>query len=360
MDERLYYLGFSVFPGIGPAKFQLLLETFASAESAWKVSLEDLTKVLEEKLAVEFVVFREKFSPKDYVFELEQKQIGFLALHDEFYPPFLKEINRPPFVIFYKGNKELLRDQKTIAIVGTRMISGYGQEVTQMLTSQLVDEQFVIVSGLALGVDGVAHKTALEKQGKTIAVLGSGVDICTPAEHQVLYNEILQSGGLIVSTVPPGERPNRGSFPARNKIIAGLSLGTIVTEGAADSGALYTADFANNMGRPVFAVPGPITSKLSAATSKLLKEGATLITSAKDIVDTLGIITKVKSSNAKVKSLHGDSPEEQEILDLLQIESLHFNEIVRRIGKDSKNLGSLLILMELKGFIRSSGEVYFI
>ena len=356
--EQLYYLGFAVFPGIGPAWFQKLLQKFDNAENAWNETLENLSNVLGEKLASEFVVFREKFDPVQYAEELEQKRIGFVTLVDGNYPSLLKQIKNPPFVLFYKGNAGLFSSQKSIGIVGTRSISSYGREVTAMLTRELVAQNFTVVSGLALGVDGVAHKTCLESNGKTIAVLGSGVDICTPSEHQRLYTEILVQDGVIVSTVVPGERPNKGSFPARNKIIAGLSLGVIVTEGAEGSGALYTADFAKDMGRPVFSVPGPITSRLSVATSKLLKNGAIAITSGKDVVDSLGIMSL--NNTAVKRRVASSSPEEQQILDLLESEVLHFNEIVRKIGKDSKAVGSLLSLMELKGLIRSSNEKYFI
>lgn len=358
MDERLCFLGFAVFPGIGPVWFQKLLLKFGSAEKAWNESLENLTDVLGEKLTNEFVGFRKKFDPIQYAKELEEKRIGFVTVIDNLYPSLLKQIKNPPFVLFYKGNASLFSSQKSIGIVGTRSISSYGREVTEMLTRELVEQKFVIVSGLALGVDGVAHKTCLDSSGKTIAVLGSGVDMCTPSEHQRLYAEILEQDGLIVSTVIPGEKPNKGSFPARNKIIAGLSLGVIVTEGAEGSGALYTADFAKDMGRPVFSVPGPITSRLSAATSKLLKNGAIAITSGKDVVDSLGIMSL--NNTAVKRRVASSTPEEQQILDLLESEILHFNEIVRKIGKDSKAVGSLLSLMELKGLIRSSNEKYFI
>ena len=357
MLENLYYLGFAVFPGVGPALFTKLLTRFESASKAWEASEKELKDQLPEKLVDEFTSFRKKFNPEEYANELDSKGIGYLTFLDEDYPQLLQSIKNPPFVLFYKGNKGLFENSKTIGIVGTRTISQYGKEVTSMLARDLVEQGFVIVSGLALGVDGIAHLTCLNNNGKTIAVLGSGVDICTPANHQKLYDRILEQKGLIVSTVPPGEQPNKGSFPARNKIIAGLSLGIIVTEGTADSGALYTAKFAREMKKPVFSVPGPITSRLSGATTKLLKTGAILVTSAGDVVDSLGIMSLRKSKNATSNHL-GDTPEEQVILDLLQIEPLHFNEIVRKIGKDSKTTGSLLSLMELKGMIKSNGEIY--
>ena len=355
MLENLYYLGFSIFPGIGPALFDKLINRFASAQNAWRASEKDLLEVLQKKLVEEFITFRKKFDLQKYEKELKNKEIGYVTLIDEDYPKLLHQIKKPPIVVFFKGDRSLFGNTKTISVVGTRSITQYGKDVTQMLTKDLVDQGFIIVSGLALGVDGVAHKVCLDAGGKTIAVLGNGVDICTPSNHQKLYERILEQQGLIVSTVPPGEEPNKGSFPARNKIIAGLSRGVILTEGAADSGALYTADFAKDMGRPVFAVPGPITSRLSAATTTLLKTGATLVSNSQDVVDRLGIMTHVKTKNFHIKSL-GDTSEEQEILDLLENESLHFNEIVRKIGKDSKAIGSLLSLMELKGIVKSLSD----
>lgn len=416
VNENDFHLGFAVFPGIGPSKFELLLKKFGSAENAWNQTQKNLLEILGEKLTGEFIDFREKFNAEKYAEELEEKEIGFVTLVDEEYPELLKnmasfpvipdsirqlspqwgnseidsrflgndkqeEIASPamrdrndgfalkqssnlksPLVLFYKGNKSLFQNTKTIGIVGTRSISEYGKQVTQMLARDLTQQGFVIISGLALGVDGVAHLTCLESNGKTIAVLGSGVDICTPSIHQKLYDRILQEDGLIVSTVPPGEQPNKGSFPARNKIIAGLSLGVILTEGTADSGALYTADFAKDMGRPIFAVPGPITSRLSAATTKLLKNNAILVTSAGDVVDTLNYASsevkslKSPSSSSSARTVEGDNPVEQEILDILQNESQHFNEIVRTLGKSSQETGSILSIMELKGLLHQSSD----
>lgn len=267
----------------------------------------------------------------------------------------------PPFVLYVKGNVSLLQNSKTIGIVGTRKVTDYGREVTESLTRNLVKEGFVIVSGLALGVDGIAHQTTLENHGQTIAVLGSGVNVCTPREHQNLYDAILAKGGAIVSAFRPGEAAGVGSFPARNKIIAALSQAVVVTEGAEDSGSLLTARDAQRLGRPVFSVPGPITSYLSKGTNNLIKQGVTPISEVSDIIKALHYSSNVArsskgSSSHSVSTVKGDTKEEQEILDALENEPLHFDEIVRRIGKDSKTVGSLLSLLELKGMIKSNRE----
>lgn len=356
MQEKLYWLGFSLFPGVGAKKFSFLLEQFQSAKNAWEADAHSLQEVLGEALTQKLLAFRTRISLEKEVERLINKKISFITLRDSTYPTLLKKISLPPFLLYAKGNISLLHHPKPIAVVGTRKITSYGQEVTQMITRDLVAADCVIVSGLAFGVDAVAHATTLEHKGQTIAVLGSGVDYCTPASNQPLYNAILQHDGLIVSAVPPGTKPNKGSFPARNALIAGLSLGTIVTQGSADSGALITANYAKKFERPVFAVPGPITSAVSQGIHLLLKNGAVPIASAQEILDTLVILDTPKKKGTK--SFAGVSSEEKEILNVLANDSLHFDAIVRTIGKDSKTIGSLLSVLELKGIVSNRGGVY--
>ena len=203
-----------------------------------------------------------------------------------------------------------------------------------------------------MGVDVVAASVTIAAGGKTIAVLGSGVDVCTPFENMALYESILASGGVIVSETPLGKMPMKGSFPSRNRIIAGLSLGVLVTEGGEDSGSLITANdaFANN--RKVFAVPGPITSSVSKGPILLIAKGAKMVTNAKDIIDELGIThyTSRERNNKEIASL---TKEEKKIIDALQDQSLHFDELVKRSGLSSSELGTLLSLMEMKGLVKS-------
>lgn len=357
MEERDYWLGFSSASGIGPVKFQILLKTFGSAKKAWSAKHSEIEKVLGEKLAVKFGDFKKNFSLELYSKELKKRKLQFLTLNDKDYPELLKKTGKPPFVLYIKGSKEVLNNSLSIAVVGTRRITSYGEEVTRILVSDLVGSGFIIVSGLALGVDAVASAAAIGSGGKTIAVLGCGVDCVTPLENERLYNSIVSEGGAIVSEFPLGHPPLRGSFPSRNRIIAGLSLGVLVTEGAEDSGSLITASEALKIKRPVFAVPGPITSTLSKGPFKLISKGAKLVTSVQDILKELNVegAKNIKST----KSIKGDTKDEIKILQILENEPLHFDEIVRKSKINPSKLGSLLSLMEVKGLIKSQGGGFF-
>lgn len=361
LNEKSYWLGFSSFSGIGPGKFGKLISEFGTAENAWHSDFQALEKVLGKIWTPRFVEFRDKFSIPQYVKRLKKARVSYLILTDKDYPRLLSLIKKPPFVLYYKGNREILRctqDGKSIAIVGTRRITEYGKQVTQNLTSDLVNNGFVVVSGLALGVDATAHKTTILNKGKTVAVLGCGVDCCYPRENQQIYEMILESGGAIVSEYPLGQEPSKGSFPSRNRIISGLSQGVIVTEGAADSGALYTAEDAFENNRPVFAVPGPITSSLSKGPHGLIAKGAKLISSADEIIQELGLEKSTKGINS-AKSIKGSTKDEQKIIDLLQNESMHFDEIVKKTKIDSSKLGGILSIMEMKSLIKALGAGNF-
>lgn len=376
MEESDYWLGFSIAPNIGPKRFLELLQVFGTAQVAWDASENEIVNVIGKVFAKKFWDFKKKFSLEVYKNELGKKGVSFLTLSDSSYPALLKQIPNPPFVLYVKGDVSILRPaphpslslrerehdsagegDNTIGIVGTRKITSYGRTVTEMITGELVDSGFTIVSGLALGVDAVAHKTTVRHGGKTIAVLGCGVDCCTPSANQTLYNSIVDGHGCVVSEFPLGMLPTLGSFPSRNRIIAGLSQAVVVTEGAEDSGSLITASKALEFGRPVFAVPGPITSSLSKGPNKLLSEGAKFVTSGKDILIALNMEQRGKSKGQRV--IKGDTQEEQKIIDILQNESLHFDEIVKRTGFDSSHTGSLLSIMEMKGIIKTEDSGSF-
>jgi DNA processing protein len=275
-QETAAWVGFSVFPGIGPVRFRLLLEHFGTASNAWDAPLSD-----------KFVHFRKTFDTDEYLRRLEKLHVEVLTLNNPKYPQLLKEIDDPPFLLYVKGRGSKINLDKTIAVVGTRRVTPYGEEVTKKLVRELVARGFTIVSGMAYGVDAVAHKTAILAGGKTIAVLGCGIDIIAPSSNASLYWAIVNGGGAVVSEMPLGLRPAKGLFVARNRIISGLSRGVVVTEGADDSGALITARNAGEQGRDVFAVPGPITSKYSRGPARLLKNGAKLVESADDIIEEL-------------------------------------------------------------------------
>lgn len=290
-DETSYWVAFSVFPGIGPVRFKLLLDYFGTAKAAWEGASDLLKRIkLGETVTNQFTHFRKTFNLDDYIQKLERQHIAVLTLRDPRYPKLLKQIADAPFVLYIKAKSgmEKINLDRTIGVVGTRKITHYGQDVTRKLVEGLVSYGFTIVSGLAYGVDAMAHQATIDSGGKTIAVLGSGIDIIAPASNARLYHQIGEEGcGAIVSEMPLGLRPNKGLFPARNRIISGLSLGVLVTEGADDSGALITARNAAEQGRDVFAVPGPITSLFSKGPAQLIKKGAKLVENVEDILEEL-------------------------------------------------------------------------
>lgn len=289
-EETRYWIGFSVFPGIGPVRFKLLLDYFGTAKTAWQASTHAMHSLhLSERIITEFAAFRKTFDLDAYISDLTLKHIGVLTLQHPKYPRRLKQIPDAPFVLYVFGRKHTypIDMEKTIGIVGTRKITSYGMHVTKRIVRGLVEHGFTIVSGLASGVDTVAHQEAIDAGGNTIAVLGCGIDIIAPPGNARLYHDIANGHGAVVSEMPLGLRPEKGLFIARNRIISGLSMGVVVTEGAQDSGSLITARNATEQGRDVFAVPGPITSRYSAGPASLLKNGAKLVESVDDILDEL-------------------------------------------------------------------------
>lgn len=356
MKEKSYYLAFSNFSGIGPIKFEKLISEFGSAENAWKASKLDLELILKPALTSKFEVFRKEFEIEKYEDDLVKRKISYVCLSESSYPQRLKKIKNPPIILYSKGKTDFNSEHKFLAVVGTRNVTSYGRNVTEMFAGELASEGVVIVSGLAIGVDSLAHTACLNTGGITVAVLGNGVDICYPRENQKIYDRILESGGMIISEYPPGQEPAVGSFPARNRIVAGLSDGILVTEGAQDSGSLITANFGLEFGRKVFAVPGPITSSLSAAPLKLIEKGAKLVVTPDDVLKEFKIQKlKSKIESQKIESL---DPDERRIYELIENESMGFDEIVRKLKLDSSKLATILSMMEIKGMIKNSGGNY--
>lgn len=289
-EETRYWVAFSVFPGIGPMRFRLLLDYFGSAKSAWGAPVSELKSLrLGEKLSEEFDHFRHTFHLDEYLMQLESARISVLPLTSAKYPTLLKEISDAPFLLYIKGRKPNvpIRLDRTVGVVGTRHITPYGKDVTTRLVHKLVSHGCTIVSGLAYGVDAVAHQAAIEAGGTTIAVLGCGIDIIAPASNARLYHQIISGSGAVISEMSLGFRPEPKLFVLRNRIISGMSRGVVVIEGTEHSGTLITARYATEQGRDVYAVPGPVTSETSRATAILLKNGAKLVESADDIIEDL-------------------------------------------------------------------------
>lgn len=288
-NELRYWLGLSAFPGIGPVRFGLLRAYFGTVKQIWDAPVEELTKTgLGEKLTRSFDQFRTSFDCGKYQKQLIDAHIGVVTIDDIRYPKLLKEIVDPPFLLYVKGKHTgtPIPMEKTIAIVGTRKASPYGISITKQFVRDLVAAGYTIISGMAYGIDAVAHQTAIAYGGKTIAVLGCGVDIIAPYSNAPIYRKLAYEGyGAVVSEMPMGLKPEKGLFVARNRIISGLSRGVVVIEGEKDSGTLITARCAGEQGRDVFAVPGPITSPTSSGPAKLLKSGAILVESVHDILE---------------------------------------------------------------------------
>jgi len=360
MDERLYCLAFSNAPNIGAGRFADLLKKFKTAQMAWS-STEEEFKLdgIGEKIFLDFDRFRKKFDFEKYQTNLTQKNIWFVALCDKDYPKSFKKLENPPIVIYGKGDKSCLKTPQTLGVVGTRKVTSYGKDVTESLVAQLTNFGFTVVSGMALGVDAIAHISCLDHKGKTIAVLGNGVDLPFPRENQSLYQKILEKRGVVISEYPPGANPTKGSFPARNRLIAALSLGVLIPEAATGSGSLITAEYAKKLGKPIFAVPGPITSRMSDGTSQLLQDGAVLVRSAQDIVKVLNISSK--SSQTKSKRDFSKLPlskNELKVCKSLENENLSIDDIFQKTKIEIRKLSIILSEMEMKGIVlREDGRV---
>lgn len=297
---------------------------------------------------------REKWTPsfiKKVEEELKRRGIVAITPMDDPYPELLKEIAQPPWVLYVKGEISLLREP-CLAIVGTRKPTPYGQKMTRMLSEQMVEAGWVVVSGMANGIDAEAHRRVLKANGKTVAVLGSGVDVVYPKNHRDLYQEII-ARGAVISEMPPGTRPHPGLFPQRNRIISGLSYGTVVIEAAERSGSLITADFSMEQGREVFAVPGPVTSLQSRGTLKLIQQGAKCVVEGNDIFEEFSYILPVPSSAGSAAHLQSEpdlSEHEHEILTHIQMEPIPLNSILDQLaGKMTVGeLHQALLSLEMK------------
>lgn len=336
-------------------RLKALIAKFGNVKKAYESNKNNLQNIIPVQLAEEFLVFRSKFNPSDELKKLKKNGIKVLSWEDKKYPPQLKNIFDPPVCFYIKGNLKSIDfgNSYFIGIVGTRNPTPYGIQITKKFGGELSHAGFVIVSGMATGIDATAHKSALESKGKTIAVLGCGVDIPYPPSNAKLYSEIIDKDGLVVSEFPPGHRVLKGLFVTRNRIISGLSKGVLIIEGLKDSGALITARFAAEQGKEVFASPGPITSPFSQAPHLLLKQGAKLVTSVEDIFEELGLrLIPKRRENIEMQL----DRKEKEIFQALQKEPLLIDEIAIEIHKPVYEALDTISLLELKGVIEKNSE----
>ncbi|MFZ5822411.1 MAG: DNA-processing protein DprA, partial [Chloroflexota bacterium] len=288
--------------------------------------------------------------------QIQSKDIQILTWQDEAYPQRLREISQPPPVLYLRG--ELLpEDTWAVAIVGTRRVTPYGRQVTEQIASFLAGNGVTVVSGLARGVDAIAHQAALRAGGRTLAVLGSGVDRIYPPENRALAEQVCEHGALL-SDYAPGAAPESANFPPRNRIISGLSMAVVVVEAGETSGALITAEFAAEQGREIFAVPGSILAPQSKGANKLIQQGALPLLSASDVMQALNL-TRVGQHKAARKAIPSDAVEAK-LMGALGDEPLHVDEIRNQTGLPVEKVSATLIMMELKGMVRQVGGMQYV
>ncbi len=352
-----YWLGFNKTPGIGASRLAMLIEAFGSIADAWHAPAAELAALgLDQRTLNNLLTMREQLDLDAELARTQAAGIRLLCWDDPDYPSYLKDIPSAPPLLFIKG--ELLpEDMYAVAIVGTRRATAYGRACTLRLAQDLAAAGVTIVSGLARGIDGVAHRAAMEAGGRTLAVLGNGLDTVYPPEHRQLAGQIVHQGALI-SEHALGVKPEAKNFPARNRIISGLSMAVIVVEGRWSSGAVITAKAALEQGRDVFAVPGSILSLSSEGPNRLIKEGAAPALNANDILEALNLTQVAQQLDAR--HVLPTDPTEARILEQLSAEPLHIDEIGRLTQMPAPAVASVLAMLELKGMVRQLGGMQYV
>ncbi|MEI7768605.1 MAG: DNA-processing protein DprA [Chloroflexales bacterium] len=352
-----YYLGFNLVPGVGPARLARLIAHCGSVEAAWHADALDLAMAgIDSRSSAALLAARPQLNLDAELERAGRAGVSLYTIEDAAYPGLLRAAPGAPPLIYVRG-EITPADDWAVASVGTRAPTSYGREAAQRLSYDLAGSGVTVVSGLALGVDSVAHAAALEAGGRTIAVLGSGVDLPYPERNRGIAERIAAQGALI-SDYPLGTRPVAANFPPRNRIISGLSLGTLVVEAGEKSGALITVDFALEQGRDIFAVPGHIFSRQSAGTHRLLRDGAALATSAADILEGLNLTAAGVQREARAE-LPADQTEAA-LLDLLSYEPQHADAIGRAAGLPPAQVAATLAVLELKGLARQAGPMEYV
>lgn len=356
-DELKYWIGFSRIPGIGKLRISRLREHFGNLKDAWNAPAGELKQAgLDSRSVNAMAALRPRISLDDEMEKLERYKVKVLTCEDPAYPPRLKEIYDYPPVLYVRGNL-LPKDDPYLAVVGTRKPTVYGRQVAEEIVADLVRSKITIVSGLARGIDSIAHRTALDSGGETIAVFASGLDIVYPADNTKLAQAIMERGAL-VSEYPLGVRPKADNFPQRNRIMSGLSLGVLVVEAGERSGALITAHQAVEQNRDVFAIPGSILSPGSKGANHLIQEGARLVCNCNDILEELN--PTAIAQQLEIKEFLPADEKESRVLTQLTSEPNHIDEICRRSGLAMPEVSSTLAMLELKGIARQVGNMNYV
>ncbi|MDF2524466.1 MAG: protecting protein DprA, partial [Clostridiales bacterium] len=352
-----YWVWLSSVPKIGSRRGNQLLETFGDPESIWNAKECDLTKLtyLNKPVIEQLLNKQVRDESERHMENLLKFNISVITITESAYPYLLKNIYDPPIALFVLGRLD--ENENNIAIVGSRRASPYGLSMAEMISQQLAKCNITVVSGMARGIDTYAHFGALKGGGRTIAVLGCGLDIAYPYENKDLMKKI-EENGAVISEYLPGMQPLPQNFPARNRIISGLSQGVVVIEANERSGSLITANFALEQGREVFALPGNINNKSSRGANKLIKEGAKLVIDIQDILEELNLekgtnnnYNNFNEENEIKKLLHKLDTQERKVVECICQQPLHIDEMVRRTELNIQTLNSILVMLELRGIV---------
>ena len=356
----------SMVEGIGARTYQRLLETFGNATAILNAAQSDLNgfEFLKPDTLGQLTTARNRLDPTHIVELCEKDQIDILSLSDERYPKPLRTIPDPPPILYVKGTL-LPSDSFSIAVIGTRRCTRYGERQTERLTTALVQNGFTIISGLARGIDGIAHRSALTSGGRTIAVLGSGLHQIYPPEHKPLAEKIVESGGCVLSEYPPLHPSAKWTFPQRNRIVSGLSLGVLVIEAPQRSGAMISARLAGEQGRDIFAVPGSIESSASGGCLQLIRDGAYITESADDILNVLGPMRQsVLLPGLKMPVRHPNEVSlndvEYRVLQYVSTAETSLDTIVTASDLESHQVLAALAVLEQKRIIRQLSPITFV
>jgi len=352
-----YWVGFSLIPGIGRVRLAQLVNSFGNLEDAWRAEPAELKRAgLDSRVIHAITSARPKLSLEAEMEKLERYGVEVFSHHDSGYPARLKEIYDYPPILYVRGSL-LPENEWCLAVVGTRRATAYGKQVTGEIVTDLARSKITVVSGLARGIDTVAHQSALEADGRTIAVFGCGLDMVYPSENATLARRIMEQGAL-VSEYPLGTKPRAENFPRRNRIMSGLSLGVLVIEAGKTSGAMITARLALEQNREVFAIPGSILSPSSSGANHLIQEGAKLVNNYTDILEELNL-TAV-AHQMEIKEIIPASDTEALLLKQLGSEPTHIDEVCRNSNLSISQVSSTLAMMELKGLVGQVGTMSYV
>lgn len=352
MNDDFYMMWLTSIEGMTYKKAYLLLSHFGTAKEIWDASVNLLSSVkgITRAFAETIAAAKNEEALDEEICRLEGLGINYIAANNPNYPEALRFIDEPPLGLYYKGVLPD-KDEMCFSIIGSRRCSEYGAEVAQRFSRDMAKNGFTIVSGMARGIDSMAHRGAINANGKTIAVLGCGLDICYPAENERLMEKIIETG-CVISEYPPGTHPYPGNFPQRNRIIAGLSMGLLVIEASKRSGTLITVDRALDYGRTVFVVPANITSALSEGTNQLIKEGCPIATNVSDILFELGVIRTEKEVKIEETAKNDLTNEEKELLSFIKYEPISLDDLIILLDKPSQNIQYILTYLEIYGYIK--------